>query len=42
MERVIPDLLVVQQDVESTVEGVLVRAGRLRQSVLKHAFEGKL
>jgi len=29
-------------DVESAVEVGLARASRLRQSILKHAFEGKL
>jgi hypothetical protein len=28
--------------VDSVVEGALVRAGRLRQAVLKSAFEGRL
>lgn len=34
--------LSVARGVESAVEGALVRAARLRQSVLKSAFEGKL
>jgi type I restriction enzyme S subunit len=34
--------LSVAREVESAVEGALVRAGRLRQAVLKSAFEGKL
>jgi hypothetical protein len=32
----------VVRDVESAVEVGLVRAGRLRQSVLRSAFEGRL
>lgn len=32
----------VAREVESAVEKALVRAGRLRQAVLKSAFEGKL
>jgi type I restriction enzyme, S subunit len=34
--------LSVARQVESSVEEALVRAGRLRQSILKHAFDGKL
>lgn len=34
--------LSVAREVESAVEGALVRAARLRQSVLKSAFEGRL
>jgi hypothetical protein len=34
--------LSVVGEVESTVEAGLVRAGRLRQSVLRSAFEGRL
>jgi type I restriction enzyme S subunit len=34
--------LSVGGEVESVVEKALVRAGRLRQAVLRHAFEGKL
>ena len=34
--------LSVAREVESAVEGALVRAGRLRQAVLKSAFEGRL
>ena len=35
-------LLSVVGEVESAVEVGLVRAGRLRQSVLRSAFEGRL
>ena len=34
--------LLVVGEVESAVEVGLVRAGRLRQSVLRSAFEGRL
>jgi hypothetical protein len=34
--------LLVVREVESAVEVGLVRAGRLRQSVLRSAFEGRL
>ncbi|HLA06952.1 MAG TPA: hypothetical protein VJ022_05875 [Anaerolineales bacterium] len=34
--------LSVVEEVESAVEVGLVRAGRLRQSVLRSAFEGRL
>ena len=34
--------LSVVREVESAVEAGLVRAGRLRQSVLRSAFEGRL
>ena len=34
--------LSVAREVESVVEKALVRASRLRQSILKNAFEGKL
>ena len=34
--------LSVVGEVESAVEAGLVRAGRLRQAVLRSAFEGKL
>jgi len=34
--------LSVVREVESAVEVSLVRAGRLRQSVLRSAFEGRL
>jgi type I restriction enzyme S subunit len=34
--------LSVVAEVEATVEASLARAGRLRQSILKRAFEGKL
>ena len=34
--------LSVAREVESTVEAALVRASRLRQAVLKSAFEGRL
>jgi hypothetical protein len=34
--------LLVAREVESVVEKALVRAGRLRQAILKSAFEGKL
>lgn len=34
--------LSVVGEVESAVEAGLARAAKLRQSILKHAFEGKL
>jgi hypothetical protein len=34
--------LFVAREVESAVEGALVRASRLRQAMLKSAFEGRL
>jgi hypothetical protein len=42
MERVILDLLSVVGEVESAMETGLARAGRLRQAVLRSAFEGRL
>ena len=42
MELVILKQLLVVGEVESAVEAGLVRAGRVRQAVLRSAFEGRL
>lgn len=40
--RIAEGCLITVKQVESAVEVGLVRAGRLRQSVLRSAFEGRL